>query len=93
MLADRLPAHVEAAAELAQRLAALRPQAIEQFAPALIGQRLEHRIQVIRHAYNMQPFGCLSSGTLPGWPGFPASIFPAIHLSNGEKKFEALWRA
>jgi len=57
MLAHRLTRHVETRAQLVKRLAVLRAQPVEQFPPARVGQRLEHRI----HDNNMQPFGCLSS--------------------------------
>ena len=42
MLGHRLAAHLQAIAELAQRLSVLRAQAIEQFAPGGIGKGLEH---------------------------------------------------
>ena len=57
MLADRLTRHVEASAEIAQRLYVLGTQSIEQPSSTRVGQRFEHSI----HNDNMQPFGCLST--------------------------------
>ena len=57
MLAHRLPRHRKPRAELAQRLAVVGAEPVEQLAAARIGQRLEHLI----HEHNMQPFGCMSS--------------------------------
>jgi hypothetical protein len=44
MFANRLPCHIEALTEIAQRLTIFGPQAIEQFPPARIRQRPEHCI-------------------------------------------------
>jgi hypothetical protein len=57
MLADRLPRHRRRATELAERLAVVGAEPVEQLAAARIGQRLEHLI----HEHNMQPFSCMSS--------------------------------
>src|SRR5579884_3481734 len=50
MLTHRLSRHVESRAELAKRLTVLGTQSVEQFSPARIGQRLEHRIHGVSHA-------------------------------------------
>jgi hypothetical protein len=44
VLGRGLPGHVEAGAELAEGLAALLPQLVEEVAPGRIGQRLEHLV-------------------------------------------------
>src|SRR5215831_17449597 len=61
MLRHRLPGHVESLAQLAQRLAVLASEAVQQLATARIRQRAEDSIVVI-HPPNMQPDGCLSRG-------------------------------
>src|SRR5262245_11961525 len=61
MLRHRLAGHVESLAQLAQRLAVLASEAVQQLATARIRQRAEHSIVVI-HPPNMQPDGCLSRG-------------------------------
>jgi hypothetical protein len=48
MLCHRLPAHVQMFAELAQGLAVVRMQLIEQFPAARIGERLEHFVHWLR---------------------------------------------
>jgi len=55
MLAHRLARHIEPRAKLAERLAVVGPQTIEQLASAFVSQCFEHRI----HGDNMQPFGYL----------------------------------
>ena len=65
MLARRLPRHAETRAELAERLAIVGVQPVQQLAPAGIGQRLEHLI----HGHNMQLFGCMSSAKNPAGCG------------------------
>src|SRR5262245_20649766 len=61
MLRHRLAAHVGSLAQLAQRLAVLASEAVQQLATARIRQRAEDSIVVI-HPPNMQPDGCLSRG-------------------------------
>ena len=46
VLADRLPRHVEAGAQLHEVLPAARVQAVEHAAPTRIGQRLEDCVHV-----------------------------------------------
>src|SRR5262245_17515821 len=58
MLGHRLARHIEPRAELAQGLAVLLKQPIEQFAAVLVRQGPKGRIKI--HGLNMQPFGCLS---------------------------------
>lgn len=50
MFANRLPCHIEALTEIAQRLTIFGPQAIEQFPPARIRQRPEHCIHEQQYA-------------------------------------------
>ena len=50
MLGRRLAGHGERAAQLAQGLAVLLVQPVEQRTPGGVGQRLEHQVQVVGHA-------------------------------------------
>jgi hypothetical protein len=65
VLADGLARHVEAGAQLAQGLAVAGVQAVEQPAPARIGQRPEHVVARVIGSHLAadirQPHGCMSS--------------------------------
>src|SRR5215467_8691987 len=61
MLRHRLARHFESLAHLAQRLAVLASEAVQEPTAARIRQRAEDSIVVI-HPPNMQPIGCLSRG-------------------------------
>jgi hypothetical protein len=60
MFGNGLPAHVEISAQLAERLAVLGVQPIEQRPSAGVGESLEHLVHVRMHEDIMQPFGCMS---------------------------------
>ena len=62
MLGNRLAGYGQSLAQLAQRLAVLRVQAVQQEPAASIRQRPEDGIIV--HGTNTQPFGCMSSADL-----------------------------
>src|SRR5687768_8338992 len=63
MLSDRLPRHVEVSAQLAEGLAIVPMQHVEQMPAPGVRKRLEHQVQVRRHSMeNMQVNACMSSG-------------------------------
>jgi hypothetical protein len=62
MLGRRLPRHRNVLAELAQGLAVVLVQPVQQTAPGRVGQRLEHRVQIPAHTPIMQVITCMSSG-------------------------------
>jgi hypothetical protein len=62
MLGGRLARHVQAVAQLAQRLAVVLAQTVEQPPPGGIGQRFEdlvHRCRFVAHTPIMQVFTCI----------------------------------
>jgi hypothetical protein len=52
VLGSALPGHVEAPAQLAQRLAALLAQQVEQVTPMRIGECLEYLVHTLSYAGN-----------------------------------------
>jgi hypothetical protein len=72
VLRGRLAGHAEPGAQLAQRLAVLLAQAVEEQPPGAVGQRAEHRVPVRRslvHGSIMQAYACMSQRPRPGpWP-------------------------
>src|SRR3954447_15056616 len=60
MLADRLPRHRQARAQLLKVLSVARVEAVEQQSPARIRQRLEHLVHLCHIPY-MQLTGCTST--------------------------------
>src|ERR1700730_18965718 len=63
MLCDRLPAHVQTLAELAEGLTVGLEQSVKQLPAAGIGERLEDVIHCSH--FNMQVINCMSSRTSP----------------------------
>jgi hypothetical protein len=64
VLGDGLARHFESLAQFAERLAVLRPQAIEQLPATGVGEGLEHFVHVCVHTLIMQPNGCMSRGLI-----------------------------
>ncbi|BBU29720.1 hypothetical protein BTHE68_34540 [Burkholderia sp. THE68] len=60
MLRHGLARHAKAVAQIAERLAILRVQPVEQLPAARVRKRAKNRIVI--HERIMQLFGCMSSG-------------------------------
>ncbi len=75
MLAHRLPRHLEVLAQLAQRLAVVLSQSIQQQSAARVRQRLEDHVHlVVRHPIIMQVITCIMSNAQVRPPGLAAFV-------------------
>ena len=78
MLAHRLPRHLEVLAQLAQRLAVVLSQPIQQQSATRVRQCLEDHVHlVVGHPTIMQVITCIMSNAqvgLPGLAGFRVTV-------------------
>src|SRR5262249_47363070 len=88
MLRHRLACHVQTPTQLSERLPILRVQPVQQ--PPAAGIRERAKNGVVRHAFNMQPFSCLSSGAFA--PGSETLRRPVAAAPDRSAMRSRTWR-
>jgi len=93
VLSRRLARHLEAAAELGERLPVLLAESVEEQAPGRVGQCLEHRVEDVLlcgHGPSMQVFTCILCSHIRVRPVHADKVFKALGDPTRRKLLDLL---